>query len=160
MLYGEVIYGAYKLSKDKDNFPYKDIAKYFRKKQLKQEKKIEREDRIERLRKLDFYIDDPQTDPVKKLGMIDEIIDLMQEKYFGPIEANKTKRNYCKAAVKICREELFDKHSADRYLMYANEYARRADKADLEWEKRHGDPNKAKIKEKLYMQNYRSDTGR
>lgn len=160
MKYGKIIYDVYKRSKDKKNFPYRDIAQRFHKKQLKEEKKIEREDRIERLRELDFYIDDQQTDPVKKLGMVDEIIDLMEEKYFGPIEANKVKRNYCKAAVQICREELFDTQSADRYLKYAKEFARRADKADLEWEKRHGDPQKAKIKENLYMKNYRSDTGR
>ncbi|MBR1600056.1 MAG: hypothetical protein IJ677_00600 [Alphaproteobacteria bacterium] len=160
MLYGKVIYGAYKLSKDKENFPYKDIAKYFRKKQLQQERKAIREDIKERVRELDFYLEDSQTDAVRKLGMVDEILDIVQDKYFGPIEANKVKRNYCKAAVQICREELFDTNSADRYLMYANEYARRADKADLEWEKRHGDPQKAKIKENLYMKNYRSDTGR
>ena len=83
MQYGKVIYGTYKLSKDKENFPYRDIAKYFRKKQLKQEKKAVREDIEERVRELDFYLEDPQTDAVRKLGMVDEILDIIQDKYFG-----------------------------------------------------------------------------
>jgi len=158
MQYGKVIYEVYKRSKDKDNFPYKDIAKYFRKKQLEQEKAVEREWREKRISELDFYLEDPQTDPVKKLGMIDEIIDLSQEKYFGPIAANTVKKNYCKEAVKICREELFDAATADFYLGRAKEYDRRAEKAGIEWERRRNIPTKAK--EKAYMYKYRSDNAR
>lgn len=158
MQYGKVIYGAYKLSKDKENFPYRDIAKYFRKKQLKQEKKAVREDIEERVRELDFYLKDSQTDAVRKLGMVDEILDIVQDKYFGPVEANTVKKNYCQTAVQICREELFDSQTADFYLNQAKEYGRRADRACIEWEKRRG--ISTKLKEKEYMYKYRSDNTR
>lgn len=155
MQYGKIIYEVYSLSKDKKNFPYKDEAKFFRKKQLKEEKSVEREDREKRISELDFYLENEPLDGVKKLQMIDEIIDLAQEKYFGPIEANKTKRNYCKMAVDICRQELYDPESADYYLRQSKEYDRRAERAGIEWEKRRNIPTKAK--EEAYMRKYRSD---
>lgn len=158
MLYGKIVYEVYKLSKDKDNFPYKNIAKDYRKKQLQQEKSVEREYREKRTNELDYYIENEPIDAEKKLQMIDEIINLVEDKYFGPVLANKTKREYCKLAVRICREELFDENGAAEYLTKANEYGRRTEKAVIEWEKRRGIPTKAK--EKAYMYNYRSDNVR
>ena len=155
MQYGKIIYKAYKLSKDKKNFPYKDEAKLFRKKQLKEEKDFERKEREKRILELDYYLENEPVDGMKKLQMIDEIIDLTQEKYFGPVEANKVKRNYCKFAMKICREELFDTKKEDTYSLLANEYDRRAERASIEWEKRRNIPTKAK--EEAYMRKYRSD---
>lgn len=158
MLYGKIIHEVYKHSKDKDNFPYKDIAKYFRKKEREQQKDIEREDVEKQLSELDFYLEDPQTDPVKKLSLIDEIIDLTKDKYFGPVKANTYKKNYCKLAVTICREELFDEDTANFYLGKAKEFDRRSEKASIEWERRRNMPTKAK--EKAYMYKYRSDNNR
>lgn len=158
MLYGKIIYDVYKSSKDKKNFPYKEIAKSFRKKQLEQEKAVEREDREKRINELDYYLEFEPIDGVKKLQLIDEIIELSQEKYFGPILANKVKSNYSKLAVKICREELFDPKEADYYLGQAKEFDRRAEKASIEWKRRRNMPTKAK--EKAYMYKYRSDNSR
>ena len=155
MLYGKIIYNAYELSKDKNNFPYRKVAKDFRKRQLKQEKAIEKENRKERVLELDFYLEDPRTDPEKKLDMINEIIDLVQDKYFGPVEANKVKKNYCLAAVDICRSELHNLAFADIYLKQAKEFDRRAERASIEWEKRRNIPTKAR--EKAYMYRFRSD---
>lgn len=155
MQYGKIIYDVYECSKNKANFPYREIALSFRKKQLKQENAEEREKRSQHIAELDFYLEDPQTDPVKKLSMIDEIINLAQEKYFGTIEANTTKRNYCNTAVSICRQELNDPQTAYYYLSQSKEYERRAEKAGIEWEKRRNIPTKAR--EQNYMYKYRSD---
>lgn len=155
MLYGKIIYDVYKSSKDKKNFSYKEIAKSFRKKQLEQEKAVEREDREKRINELDYYLEFEPIDGVKKLQLIDEIIELSQEKYFGPILANKVKSNYSKLAVTVCREELMDEDTANFYLGQAKEFDRRAERASIEWEKRRNIPTKAK--EEAYMRKYRSD---
>ena len=158
MQYGKIIYEVYKHSKDKKNFPYLGIAKVFRKKQLQQEKALEREDREKRISELDCSLEFDPIDADRKLQIIDEIIDLAQEKYFGPILANKTKKEYCKMAVNICREELYDPQGADYYLKQSKEYDRRAERASIEWERRRNIPTKAK--EEAYMRKYRSDNSR
>lgn len=157
MLYGKIIYDVYKASTDKNHFPYKDVVKSFRKRQLAEENKIGREQRKEDLRRIDFDLEQPETDPVEKLNKIEEAIELLQDKYFGPIEANSAKKLYCHTAVDICRQELFDSDTAEQYLGRAKEYERRAEKARIQWAKRRGMPTAKQ--EEAYKQKFRTDTG-
>ena len=155
MLYGKIIHDVYKASSDKEHFPYKDTVKRYRKQQLAEENAIGREQRKEDLRRIDFDLEQPETDPVQKLNKIEEALELLQDKYFGPIEANKTKKLYCHTAVDICRRELFDTDTADYYADRAKEYERRAEKARIQWAKRRGMPTAAQ--EQAYKQKYRTD---
>ena len=155
MLYGKIIYDVYKVSSDKNHFPYKDIVKSYRKRQLAEENKFGREQRQEDLNRIDFELEQPETDPVQKLNKIEEAIELLQDKYFGPIEANSVKKLYCHTAADICRQELFDTDTADYYADRAKEYERRAEKARIQWAKRRGMPTA--VQEQAYKQKYRTD---
>jgi len=156
MLYGQIIYTIYKLSKDKNHFPYRDTAKLFRKKQLAEEIKQGRKERLDDLEYIDYLLQDPNYDPVQKLNKIEDALEILsEERYFGPIQANRSKRLFCKDAAKICREELHDTDTEKRYLEKALHFQQREDKAELEWAKRHGKPYK-KLQEQ-YMQKYRTD---
>lgn len=157
MLYGKIVHTVYKHSKDKKNFPYKTDANIFRQKQLEIENSKEREERIKILSELDFYLEQTPLEASKKLDYIDEILKLTQEKYFGVIKANESNEKYCRMAVSICREELGDENEANYYLGKAKEYSRRAEKAGIEWKRRHGMPTTDL--EKAYMYKYRTDKG-
>ena len=157
MLYGKIIYDVYKASTDKNNFPYKDIVKSYRKRQLAEENALGREQRQEDLNRIDFDLEQPETNPVQKLHKIEEALELLQDKYFGPVEANSTKKRYCHAAADICRRELFDTDTAAEYLGRAKEYERRAEKARIQWAKRRGMPTNKQ--EEAYKQKFRTDTG-
>lgn len=158
MLYGKIIYDVYQLSANKKEFPYKDIIKTYRKKYLSQENAKERELRQEDLRRIDFDLENPAFDSVQKLNRVEDALELAQEKYFGPIEANKLKSNYCKDAVRICREELYDTDTADYYLDKAKDFERRSANAKRKWAQRRGLWTDAE--EKAFLQKYRSDGGR
>lgn len=156
MLYGKIINDVYHFSKDKENFPFKSIVQSYRKKHRAEENKLGREQREDDLRRIDFDLEDPFYDPVQKLNKVEEALTILkEEKYFGPIQSNEAKHEYCKTAVKICREELHDTDTADYYLDKAKKFKKRADKASLEWAKRHGEPYKAL--EEAYKQKYRTD---
>lgn len=155
--YGKIIYDIYqKLTpENKKTFAYIDTAKAYRKAVANEQKKQEREHIIDRLREIDFYLEDPSTTPERKLSLIDETLQLVREKYFGYVKANKIKAVYCGDAVNICRRELFDAQGADYYLTQKKEYERRADKAFLHTEEGNTEENRQK-----YMQKYRSDNER
>lgn len=158
MLYGKIINDVYQLSKDKENFPFKSIVQSYRKNRRSVENKLGREQREEDLRRIDFDLDDPMYDPEQKLNKIEEALTILkEEKYFGPIKSNEAKHNYCRTAVRICREELGDTDTADYYLDKAKMFKKRADKASLEWAKKHGKPYQAL--EEIYKQKYRTDRG-
>ena len=159
MLYGKIIHDVYKTVKDKDNFPFKSIAKAYRKKQLAGENQLGRKQREEDLRRIDFDLEDPSCDPVQKLNKIEDALTILkEEKYFGPIETNEAKCNYCKTAVRICREELNDTDTAELYLAKSRDYDRRAANAKRKWAQRRGLWTNAQ--ENAFLQKYRSDGGR
>lgn len=158
MLYGKIIYAVYKTVKNKDDFPFKSIAKSYRKKLLAQENQLGRKQREEDLRRIDFDLEDPSFDPAQKLNRVKDALELVQEKYFGPIEANKIKSSYCKDAERICREELYDTHTGDKYALKAFDFKRRAANAERKWAQRRGLWTNAQ--ENAFLQQYRSDGGR
>ena len=158
MLYGKIIYDIYHLSENKNDFPYKDIAKTYRRKYLAQGNAKERALREDDLRRIDFDLNDPSFDPAQKLNRVEDALELVQEKYFGPIEANKIKNGYCKDAVRICHEELHDTKTADKYSAQAFDFKRRAANAERKWAQRRGLWTNAQ--EQAFLQEFRSDKGR
>lgn len=158
-LYGKIIYDVYQKldTENKENFPFADIKEAYRKNKLKKEKETEYEDRCRRLNEIDFYLNDEQTAPEKKIGLVDEALALVQEKYFKRVKANEIKADYCRTAAKICREELFDEDSA-RYYEYKafNEYERKASNAFLRTPRGNTPENKKRHMRRFHPERYAS----
>lgn len=139
----------------------------------RKEKEEQRAIREDRLREIDFYLNEAPTDSLEKLHLIDEALELLQEKYFvnvkdskkdnkeDEIKYNRTSINdikenyYCKHAAQICREELFDEDTAKYYEQDLGfyKYEKRADKAFLYKDEGNTEENRRK-----YMKKYHSET--
>ena len=158
-LYGKVIYDVYQKldSQNKKNYPFLNIKEAYRKNKLKKEKEAEYEDRCQRLNEIDFYLSDEQTAPEKKISLVDEALDLLQEKYFKRVKANEIKADYCRTAAKICREELFDEAGARYYESKAfNEYERKASNAFLRTPQGNTPENRKKHMQKFHPERCQS----
>ena len=159
-LYGKIIYDIYqKLSPDnKKTFSHKATAQSYRKAVLGQQNSQEKEETEQQLREIDFYLEDPATDPDRKLGLIDDVLKLVRDKHFGPVEANRIKAAYCADAINICRQELHDPYTAEYYSEQKKEYERRSDNAKRKWSQRRG--LWTSEQEQAYLQKYRTDKER
>ncbi len=181
--YGKIIHDAGKkyetLQKlDPENIEHfpkylADIKTAYKKYINNQKKNYEREIREERLREIDFYLNEVTSDSLEKLHLIDEALELLQEKYFVNVKDNKKdnkedeikynrtlindiKENYyCKHAEQICREELFDEDTAKYYEQDLGfyKYEKNADQAFLHTKEGNTEENKRK-----YMKKYHSGT--
>lgn len=158
--YGKIIHDAGKkyetLQKlDPENiepFPkyLADIKTAYKKYINNQKKNYEREIREERLQEIDFYLENENFDWQKKLSLIHEALDLVQEKYFGRIKSNDIKsKYYCKHAAEICREDM-DENGAKYYEQDLGfyRYERNADQAFLHTKEGNTEENKRKYREK------------
>jgi hypothetical protein len=127
-----IIAGAYLKAKRKSNIPNAKVARDYLNKIGREEREISLAE-ITRYLEADFY------DPGQKINRVEEALDILaEEKYFGPVKSNELKRYFCKEAVRICREELYDNDSANYYLLKAEYFDSRADTAKREWARRRG----------------------
>ena len=129
-LFRKVITEAYQKAKTKTGFPNAKIARNY----INDKKRELLEDD---LRYIKYEIDDPYYDPVQKLNKVEEALHLLKEEApLGRIQSNKSKRSFCEDAVKICREELHDENTGDKYALKAFDFKRRAANAERKWAKR------------------------
>lgn len=129
-LYGKIIADAYLKAKRKSGIPNAKMARIYLNKSGKEEREKD-------LAEIEKYLNDPFYDPKQKINKVEEALNILaEEKYFGPVKANELKRDFCKDAVRICREELRDNGSANYYRLKAEDFDFRADNAKRKWAQR------------------------
>ena len=150
-LYGEIINSTYEMSKHKRSFLFKTVVNQYRYQVLNVKKReaIEKE-----LNKISFYLEDESMPAHRKLGLIDDAIELIKEPYFKRSEANEGKAAFCDSAVDICQKDQ-DPDTAEYYKEQAQRYRRLSDNARRMGKRRAGILTSAE--NAAYMQKYRTD---